>query len=238
MLACRPLPSHNIQATSAAGEDISVMFLYEATHAMAMTAQASSTAYNPQTLNLPSISTIVSFYYACLGFLVKQTWLEAIKARNCNTFNGLTFSNVARYCPDVYKTILEHLVQQHQNVRLTKPKQPKPSSPPALPTTAPSYADEPSNQVFITVFPLSKLYMDDTGRFPVRACLRNQYIMIAFHANGNLILQQAFKSKSSRHCIATYNATMLHLTARGLSLDLQILNNKASVAYKEAITFK
>jgi hypothetical protein len=88
------------------------------------------------------------------------------------------------------------------------------------------------------VYPLSRLYMDDTGRFPVRACLGNQYIMIAFHANGNLILQQAFKSASDRHCIVTYNAIMTRLAARGLLVDLQIFNNKARTAYKEAITFK
>ncbi len=31
---------------------------------------------------------------------------------------------------------------------------------------------------------------------------------------------------------------MTRLVARGLSVDLQILDNKASLAYKEAITFK
>jgi hypothetical protein len=58
----------------------------------------SSTPYNPQTqtLDLPSISTLVSFYHACLGFPVKQTWLDAIKAGNCDTFDGHTYSNVAR----------------------------------------------------------------------------------------------------------------------------------------------
>ena len=86
--------------------------------------------------------------------------------------------------------------------------------------------------------PLSKLFTDDTGRFPVRARSGNQYVMIAFHADGNLILQQAFKTKSDRHRIATYNAIMTRLAARGVSVDLQILDNKASSAYKEAITFK
>ena len=62
--------------------------------------------------------------------------------------------------------------------------------------------------------------------------------MFTFHADGNLILQQAFKSKSDRHCIAAYNAIMTHLSARGLVVDLQTLDNKASMAYKEAITFK
>jgi hypothetical protein len=62
--------------------------------------------------------------------------------------------------------------------------------------------------------------------------------MIAYHANGNLILQQAFKSKSDPHHIAAYNTIMTQLAARGLSGDLQILDNKTSSTYKEAITLK
>jgi hypothetical protein len=164
--------------------------------------------------------------------------LDAIKARTCDTFDGLTYSNVARYCPDADKTILGQLAHQRQNVRLTKPKLPTHLSPPALPTTASSPTDVPSNQFFIMVYPLSRLYTGDTGCFPVRSHSVNQYIMIAFHADGNLILQQAFKSNSDCHCIATYNAIMTHLAARGLLVDLQILSNKASAAYKEAIIFK
>ncbi len=62
--------------------------------------------------------------------------------------------------------------------------------------------------------------------------------MIAFHADGNLILQQAFKTKSDCHHIAAYNLIMMCLAARGLSVDLQILDNEASLVYKDAITFK
>ncbi len=79
MSAFLPHPSQGFQATSAAREDILVVFLHEATQPMAMIAQASSTPYNPQTLDLPSISTLVSFYHACLGFPVKQTWLDAME---------------------------------------------------------------------------------------------------------------------------------------------------------------
>ncbi len=145
---------------------------------------------------------------------------------------------MARYCPNASETILGHHAQQHQNIRSTKPKQPTPLSPPALPTAASSPADVTSNQVSVKVYPLNRLYTDDTGWFPIRARLGNQYIMIAFHADGNLILQQAFKSKSDRHQIAAYNVIMTHLAARGLLVDLQILNNEASAASKEAITFK
>jgi hypothetical protein len=233
-----PHLSQGFRATSTAGEDIQVKFLREATQSMAMAAHASSTPYNPQMLNLLSISALCSFYHACLGFPVKQTWLDIVKAGNCDTFDGLTYSNVARYCPNSNKTILGHLAQQHQNVRSTKPKHPTSSSPTTLPTAAPSPKDMLSNQVFIKVYPLSRLYTDNTGRFTIRACLGNQYIMIAFNADGNLILQQAFKSKSDSHQIAAYNTIMTCLMARGLLVDLQILDNKASPEYKEAITFK
>jgi hypothetical protein len=176
----------------------------------------------------------VGFYHASLGFPVKQTWLNTIKAGNCDTFDGLTYSNAARYCPDADKTIMGHLAQQCQNVRLTKPK---PTSLVPLAVPPPPIA-MPSSQVSVFTKPLSKLFTNNTGRFPIRARSGNQYVMIAFYANGSLILQQAFKSKSDRHRIAAYNTIMIHLMARGLSVDLQILDNKASSAYKEAITYK
>jgi hypothetical protein len=74
MTAGLPHPSQGFRATSAAGEDIQVKFLWEATQsmAMAMAAHASSTPYNPQGIDLPSIGALVSFYHACLGFPVKQ----------------------------------------------------------------------------------------------------------------------------------------------------------------------
>ena len=61
--------------------------------------------------------------------------------------------------------------------------------------------------------------------------------MIAFHADGNLILQQAFKTKSDCHRIAAYNSIMTRLAARGLSVDLQILDNEASAAYKDCLLY-
>jgi hypothetical protein len=55
--------------------------------------------FDPPQIDLPSISALVAFYHACLGFLVKDMWLDAIKVGNCDTFAGLTYSNVAHYCP-------------------------------------------------------------------------------------------------------------------------------------------
>jgi hypothetical protein len=48
-----------------------------------------------------------------------------------------------------------------------------------LPTTAPSLEGVPSNQVFIKVYPLSRLNTEKTGSLPIRARSGNQYVMIA-----------------------------------------------------------
>jgi hypothetical protein len=232
-VATHPHPSQGVLATTTSWVAFSVYYLYDAAQAVALAARAAGTPFNPRSLDLPSIGALVSFYHAFLGFPVKQTWVNAIKAGNCDTFNGLTYSNAARYCPDADETIMGHLAQQRQNVQLTKPK----DFAGATSGSASSCCNavQPS---FLVTKPLSKLFTDDTGRFLVRACSCNQYAMITFHADGSLILQQAFKSKSDRHCIAAYNTIMTCLAACGLSVDIQILDNKASSTYKEAITFK
>jgi hypothetical protein len=129
------------------------------------------------------------------------------------------------------------MAQHRQNVRSTKPK--SDPSPALVPLSQPpATVDSPSNQVFIKIHPLSRLYTDNTGRFPVKARFGNQCVMIAYHADGNLVLQQAFKTRNDCHRIAAYNSIMTRLVARGLAVNLQILDNEASAAYKEAITFK
>ena len=130
------------------------------------------------------------------------------------------------------------MAQQRQNVWSTKPKQPT-SPRVALKADNTHVNNElPSNQLFIKIFPISKLYTDDTGKFPVRARSGNQYVMVAYHANANLILQQAFHNKSDRHRLPAYNAIMKRLADKGLTVDLQILDNEASAAYKETVVDK
>ena len=61
-----------------------------------------------------------------------------------------------------------HLVQKRQGVRYTRPK---------LPTTSSADKQIPqvrSNELFIQVTLISKLYTDVTGRFPVHARSGNQ----------------------------------------------------------------
>ena len=76
--------------------------------------------------------------------------------------------------------------------------------------------------------PISKLYTGDTGRFPIHARSGNQYIMIAYHCDANLILAEPFSSRKDTHQLLAYEKIMQRLTDNKLSVNLQILDNEAS----------
>jgi hypothetical protein len=119
--------------------------------------------------------------------------LPQIKADNYKTFPGLTLCNAMKHCPSSDATIKGHLKQTLQGTRSTKPMPrssnrfaslampdrpttDEPEDPIHKPTALPS-----ANELYITDFLLAKLYTDNTGRLPIRACSGNQYITIAFH---------------------------------------------------------
>jgi hypothetical protein len=73
-----------------------------------------------------------------------------------------------------------------------------------------------------SVYPISKLYTDDMGGLLVWALLGNQYVMIAYHTDGNLILQQAFQTKADKNHISAFNVIMGQLAACRLLVDLNV----------------
>ena len=115
---------------------------------------------------------------------------------------GLTLANATKYCPSADAEIMGHLVQKRQGVRYTKPNTPTTSSP-----------EDPiprirSNELFIQVTPISKLYTGDTGCFPIHDRSGNKYIMIAYHYDANLILGVPFKSIKDTHRLVAYDKLM------------------------------
>ena len=133
--------------------------------AMSVETTKSGKPFDLQSVDLPSMGALVEFYHACASFPVKQTWLKAIKAGNFNSMPGLTYANAARYCPNADETIKGHLAQQRQNVRSTKPMPPAAKNPMATPTIP--LGKKPF--LFVKTYPISKLYTNNTGRFPIRA---------------------------------------------------------------------
>ena len=62
--------------------------------------------------------------------------------------------------------------------------------------------------------------------------------MLAHHVGANAIIIQPFKSKADAHQIPAYNAIMERMKARGVSINLHVLDNEASASYINCITNK
>ena len=77
-----------------------------------------------------------------------------------------------------------------------------------------------SNELHVFITPISKLYTDNTGRFPVHAHSGNRYIMIAHHCDANLILAEPFSSRKDASRLLDYNKIMQQLTDNKLCVDL------------------
>ena len=123
--------------------------------------------------DLPSFQALIHYFHVAVRYPVRSKWLTSISYGNYSSWPGLTLTNTTHYFPLSKDTIIGHLVQKRQVVRSTKPKIPATSSPvPQLPQVR-------SDELHIQVTPISKLYTDDTGRFPVHVHSGNQYIMIS-----------------------------------------------------------
>ena len=80
-----------------------------------------------------------------------------------------------------------------------------------------------TKELHIWDHPISKLYTDDCGRFPIRSRSGNEYIMIAYHCDSNTILQAPFFNRKYKHRIWSYNSIMQRLTEKVHHVDVQIL---------------
>ena len=70
--------------------------------------------------DLPGVEALVRYMHAASDFLVRSTWLRAIKNGNLNSWPGLTYNNAEKYCPQPVEKIKCHMVQSSQGVRSTK----------------------------------------------------------------------------------------------------------------------
>ena len=195
--------------------------------------------YHRRAYDLPCVGALIQYHHATLGYPTKSTFLKYIKQGHLRSFPGLTLSAAARYCPEnSTPTIMGHMTQVQQGIRSTKPNQTMNRTLPILQPINPSSIDPSPNDVHIYSVEISTLYTDDMGRFPIESTSGNNYIMLAHHVGSNSILVEAFKKKSDTHRIPAFNKIMERLQARGITVELNILDNECSTAYITNITNK
>ena len=146
---------------------------------------------------------------------------------------------------------MEHLQQQRQNTRSTRPKEKKPkeetsdSKPKEAEATSIDEDEEWSETGtenihnvyanFIDVRKEGTIYTDPTGRFPTTSSWGMNYILIVYVYNCNAILARPMKNRSSKETIKVYKEIYRYLELRVMKPRLHKLDNEVSEALKEFI---
>ena len=124
-----------------------------------------------------------------------------------------------------------HIRQKYKGTQSTILKQEGPiitqQSPPEILT-------EQTHQLFLKVTECSsKIYTDQTWRFPVTSSCGYNYIMIAYDYDSNNILAEPIKSRTSLHINNAYQTMRKFLCRRGLTPRTHVLYNECSKVLKE-----
>ena len=163
---------------------------------------------------------LVRYLHAAAGFPVKPTWLATIKAGNYSSWSGLTYANASKYCHISIETLQGHLKQTRQCVRSTKHARPCAYTEMTKPNSVPVTTSNPSNplptfnpnppppvqskEFYVQIEPKRKLYTYDMGRFLVRSCNGNYYIISTYWASDLrvphyiLLMEEAHNKKAAR----------------------------------------
>ena len=74
-----------------------------------------------------------------------------------------------------------------------------------VPTGTEPSDNDSGNSLIVKVIHQSKLYTDNTGRFPLKSRGGIQYVMIAYHSS-SLILAELFATRKDKQRVPAYDA--------------------------------
>ena len=93
--------------------------------------------------------------------------------------------------------------------------------------SSPEIRTERTHQLFLKVTECSsKIYTDQTGRFPITSSRGYKYIMIAYDYDSNKILAEPIKSRASLHINDAYQKMRKLLCSKGLTPRTHVLDNE------------
>ncbi len=82
---------------------------------------------------------------------------------------------------------------------------------------------------------LLKIYTNQTGHFPKKSCLGNQYVMVLVELDSSAVLVKAIKNRTLGKMIYTYQHLINCLKTAGIKPQRHVLNNKCSAEFKGTI---
>jgi hypothetical protein len=188
-----------------------------------------------------SVAAHVAFYHAAMCSPSLSTWCAAIDAGFLTTWPALTSAQVRRHPPFSVPMLQGHLDHQRSNLRSTQPALPivGPESPltPVPPLLVDGPAPVRTHNIFVDCQQLTgQIASDLPGRFLVSSSRGHSYVLLVYDFDSNYIHAEPLRSRSGPDILTGYKASIALLTSRGLTPQLQRLDNEASQALQQYLT--
>jgi hypothetical protein len=180
--------------------------------------------------------SLIKYLHQCLFSPPKRTLLKAIANNQFATWPGMTAKAVQQYLPESSPaTDKGHMKRQKQGIRSTKEKiQGALDKIEAARDMHPPQETESMNHLFCYAGVLNKkngtIYVNFTGKFPIRSFDSMTAIFILYDWTSNAILATPVKDGKDDTTISTFEENIKYLTNRGFKPVLNIIDNVASKA--------
>ena len=177
-------------------------------------------------------SDLAQYLHRACWSPVTSTWITAINAGHYATFPGLTTDLVNKHLPKSPNTYKGHAKRHRQHVRSTQ----------SSPKMTADLTKQPSARTNLVTFGTrdvtGEIATDQTGKFPVKSSKGNQYIMVAYVRDPNVIMAQPIKNRTEKELVNGYSTLYERLKQKGLTPLLQICDNECPAAFKNFLTNK
>jgi hypothetical protein len=140
---------------------------------------------------LRNTGALVHYLHKALFSPTISAMLQVVKDGHLITWPGLTEDAINKHLKLTLATAMDHMNQRRQNIRYTSKapieKQPLPDADLGTKT----------HLVYAVVVDQGQLYMDLTGKFPVRSSKGNSYVMVCYVYDCNYVKVIPMKSRSA-----------------------------------------
>ena len=135
------------------------------------------------------------YHHATCFSPTKHTFATAVADKAFIGWPGLTRELVSKYLPEVEATVVGHIKQEQMHLQSTAENNDTEAQEDFYPTM--EQPNVRTKDVIYKVFEGKDMaFMDLTGRFPKRSRSGNEYILIAYHYDSNVIWADPIKNRT------------------------------------------
>jgi hypothetical protein len=157
---------------------------------------------------LRNTGALVQYLHKALFSSTKAAMLQAVKDGHLITWPGLTEDAINNHFKLMPATAMGHMNHRRQNIRSTSKVPTEKQQPPGTDLGTKTHL------VYAVVVDLGQLYINLTGKFPVRYSKGNSYVMLCYIYDCNYIKVVPMNSRSASEWVKAYDSIHQELTVK------------------------